>query len=46
MINTIVFQGTPEELGNFDHPFMMKLFIASRVAEELTGLYSKRNSKF
>jgi phospholipid/cholesterol/gamma-HCH transport system ATP-binding protein len=42
----IVFQGTPEELENFEHPFKDEV-IRSRegLQEELTGLYSKRQFK-
>ena len=40
----IVFQGTPEELDEFDHPFLDE-FIQSLEGfqEHLTGLYSRRN---
>lgn len=39
----IVFQGTPEELGNFKHEFMDE-FVSSLEGfqDELTGLYSKQ----
>ena len=42
----IVFQGTPEELEGFDHPFQDE-FIQSLegLGEELTGLYSRRHFK-
>jgi phospholipid/cholesterol/gamma-HCH transport system ATP-binding protein len=43
---TIVFQGTPEELGNFDHPFNDEVIHSLEgLQKELTGLYSKRNFK-
>jgi len=39
----IVFQGTPEELENFDHPFMDEVISSlESLQKELTGLYSKR----
>jgi len=39
----IVFQGTPEELETFDHPFKDEvLHSLEGLQEELTGLYSKR----
>jgi phospholipid/cholesterol/gamma-HCH transport system ATP-binding protein len=39
----IVFQGTPEELENFDHPFMDEVISSLEALQrELTGLYSKR----
>ncbi len=39
----IVFQGTPEELENFDHPFMDEVISSlEALQKELTGLYSKR----
>ena len=43
---SIVFQGSPEELDQFDHPFVDE-FIASLEGfqERLTGLYSKRSFK-
>ena len=42
----IVFQGTPEELGNFDHPFKDEVIHSLEgLQEELTGLYSKRQFK-
>jgi phospholipid/cholesterol/gamma-HCH transport system ATP-binding protein len=42
----IVFQGTPEELGNFDHPFQEEVILSLEgLQEELTGLYSKRQFK-
>ena len=43
---TIVFQGTPEELGNFDHPFNDEVIGSLEgLQKELTGLYSKRQFK-
>jgi len=42
----IVFQGTPEELERFDHPFHDELIRSLEgLQEELTGLYSKRHFK-
>jgi phospholipid/cholesterol/gamma-HCH transport system ATP-binding protein len=42
----IVFQGTPEELENFDHPFNDEVIKSLEVLQkELTGLYSKRQFK-
>jgi phospholipid/cholesterol/gamma-HCH transport system ATP-binding protein len=43
---TVIFQGTPERLENFDHPARDE-FIHSLegLQEELTGLYSKRQFK-
>jgi phospholipid/cholesterol/gamma-HCH transport system ATP-binding protein len=42
----IVFQGTPEELENFDHPFQNEIIQSlENFAEELTGLYSRRHFK-
>jgi len=39
----IVFQGTPEELENFDHPFQDEVIRSIEgLQQELTGLYSKR----
>jgi len=39
----IVFQGTPEELENFDHPFMDEVINSlEALQKELTGLFSKR----
>ena len=39
----IVFQGTPEELENFNHPFMDEVINSLEgLQKELTGLYSKR----
>lgn len=39
----IVFQGTPAELENFDHPFMDEVINSLEALQrELTGLYSKR----
>ena len=43
---TIVFQGTPEELGNFDHPFNDEVIHSLEgLQKELTGLYSRRQFK-
>jgi phospholipid/cholesterol/gamma-HCH transport system ATP-binding protein len=40
----IVFQGSPEEFENFDHPFRQELISSlESLQEELTGLYSKRH---
>jgi phospholipid/cholesterol/gamma-HCH transport system ATP-binding protein len=42
----IVFQGTPEEFENFDHPFQDEIIQSLQdFAEELTGLYSRRHFK-
>jgi phospholipid/cholesterol/gamma-HCH transport system ATP-binding protein len=42
----IVFQGTPEELEDFDHPFKDEVIRSIEgLQEELTGLYSKRQFK-
>ncbi len=42
----IVFQGTPEELENFDHPFKDEVIHSLEgLQKELTGLYSKRQFK-
>src|SRR3989339_772108 len=42
----IVFQGTPEELEQFDHPFKDEVIHSIEgLQEELTGLYSKRQFK-
>ena len=42
----IVFEGTPEELENFDHPFHEEIVSSiESLQEELTGLYSKRHFK-
>src|SRR4030065_821897 len=42
----IVFQGTPEELENFDHPFNDEVLSSLEdLQKELTGLYSKRQFK-
>jgi len=42
----IVFQGTPEELENFDHPFTDEVINSlESLQKELTGLYSKRQFK-
>ena len=39
----IVFQGTPAELENFDHPFKEEVINSLEALQmELTGLYSKR----
>src|SRR3990172_6512796 len=43
---SIVFQGTPEELEYFDHPFKDEVILSLEgLQEELTGLYSKRQFK-
>ncbi len=43
---TIVFQGTPEELQDFDHPFQDEVIHSFEgLQEELTGLYSRRQFK-
>jgi len=43
---TVVFQGTPEELENFDHPFKDEVIHSLEgLQEELTGLYSRRQFK-
>jgi phospholipid/cholesterol/gamma-HCH transport system ATP-binding protein len=40
---TIVFQGTPEELENFDHPFKDEVIQSLEgLRDELTGLHSRR----
>ena len=42
----IVFQGTPEELEDFDHPFMDEVINSlEALQKELTGLYSQRQFK-
>ncbi len=42
----IVFQGTPEELENFDHPFKDEvIYSLEALQKELSGLYSKRQFK-
>jgi phospholipid/cholesterol/gamma-HCH transport system ATP-binding protein len=42
----IVFQGSPEELETFDHPFTREVIHSVEgLQEELTGLYSKRQFK-
>jgi len=42
----IVFQGSPEELENFDHPFKNEVIRSLEgLQNELTGLYSKRQFK-
>jgi phospholipid/cholesterol/gamma-HCH transport system ATP-binding protein len=42
----IVFQGTPEELEKFDHPFKDEVIRSLEgLQKELTGLYSKRQFK-
>jgi phospholipid/cholesterol/gamma-HCH transport system ATP-binding protein len=42
----IVFQGTPEELENLDHPFKDEVINSlEALQKELTGLYSKRQFK-
>jgi len=39
----IVFQGTPEELEHFDHPFQDEVLTSlEELGRELTGLYSRR----
>jgi phospholipid/cholesterol/gamma-HCH transport system ATP-binding protein len=43
---SIVFQGSPEELENFDHPFKHEVIRSLEgLQNELTGLYSKRQFK-
>ncbi len=43
---TIVFQGSPEELSNFDHPFNDEVLRSLEgLQKELTGLYSRRQFK-
>jgi phospholipid/cholesterol/gamma-HCH transport system ATP-binding protein len=43
---TIVFQGSPEELENFDHPFKDEVIRSLEGLQvELTGFYSKRQFK-
>ncbi len=43
---TIVFQGSPEELENFEHPFKDEVIRSLEgLQQELTGLYSKRQFK-
>ncbi len=43
---SIVFQGSPEELENFDHPFKDEVIRSLEgLQSELTGLYSKRQFK-
>jgi phospholipid/cholesterol/gamma-HCH transport system ATP-binding protein len=43
---TVVFQGTPEELEGFDHPFKDEVIHSLEgLQEELTGLYSRRQFK-
>lgn len=42
----IVFQGSPEDLENFDHPFMDEVINSlEALQKELTGLYSQRQFK-
>ncbi len=42
----IVFQGTPEELANFNHPFNDEVIRSLEgLQKELTGLYSRRQFK-
>lgn len=42
----IVFQGTPEELEGFDHPFYDEIIHSiESLEDELTGLFSKRQFK-
>jgi phospholipid/cholesterol/gamma-HCH transport system ATP-binding protein len=41
--NKIVFQGTPEELDKFDHPFKDEVILSLEgLRDELSGLHSKR----
>ncbi|HPL62937.1 MAG TPA: ATP-binding cassette domain-containing protein [Syntrophales bacterium] len=43
---TIVFQGAPEDLEKFDHPFMDEVIHSLEgLQEELTGLHSRRQFK-
>jgi len=43
---TIVFQGTPEQLETFDHPFKDEVINSIEgLQEKLTGLYSRRQFK-
>lgn len=43
---TIVFQGSPEELSNFNHPFNDEVINSlESLQKELTGLYSQRKFK-
>ena len=43
---SIVFQGSPEELENFDHPFKNEVIRSLEgLQKELTGLYSQRQFK-
>jgi phospholipid/cholesterol/gamma-HCH transport system ATP-binding protein len=42
----IIFQGSPEELVNFEHPFLDEITESiENLQDELTGLYSKRQFK-
>lgn len=42
----VVFQGTPEELGDFEHPFTNEVIRSlESLQRELTGLYSQRQFK-
>lgn len=42
----VVFQGTPEELGDFEHPFTDEVIRSLEgLQRELTGLYSQRQFK-
>lgn len=42
----VVFQGTPEELGDFEHPFTDEVIRSlESLQRELTGLYSQRQFK-
>lgn len=42
----IVFQGSPEEFEDFDHPFQTEVIRSlERLQHELTGMYSKRQFK-
>ncbi len=44
--HNIVFQGTPEELENFDHPFKDEVIRSLEgLQKELTGLHSRRQFK-
>jgi phospholipid/cholesterol/gamma-HCH transport system ATP-binding protein len=43
---SIVFQGSPEELEDFEHPFKDEVIHSlEKLQEELTGLYSRRRFK-
>jgi phospholipid/cholesterol/gamma-HCH transport system ATP-binding protein len=42
----IVFQGTPDEFEEFDHPFREEILTSlENLQEDITGLYSKRHFK-